>query len=79
MEISFFFFSFNKIHILQFDEFSVLLCYFMKFIWLNWYLSESHLLEFFFPLSEITYSTDPSLFYTVDMGKQKFFKVGLAL
>ena len=35
---------------------------FKKFSWLNWYLSESHVLEFFFPLSEITYSTDPSLF-----------------
>ena len=76
----------NKIHILQFDEFSVLLCYFQrilnsdcfwsilkKFSWLNWYLSESHLLEFFFPISEITYSTDPSLFYTVGYGETKMF------
>ena len=46
---------------------------------LNWYLSESHVLEFFFPLSEITYSTDPSLFILSGMGKQNFFNVGLAL
>ena len=29
---NFFFFSFNKIHILQFDEFSVLLCYFQRIL-----------------------------------------------